>query len=101
MSTRPFAPYAHGNTVKVSGSTTSAAGTLPSLNGSQDLRIYNASSAIAFVRWQNASGPTATTSDIPIPAGGVEVFEANGAQYVAVILSTGTGDVYFTSGRGL
>lgn len=102
MTTRPFAPLAHGNTVTVSASTTSAAGTLPAaIVGGCDLRVHNATTAIAFVRWQNAAAPTATTDDIPIPAGGVEVFEANSAAYVAVILSAGTGNVYFTVGRGI
>ena len=104
MSTRPFAPYAHGTsgTTVVAASTTTAAGTLPTMQSNGcDLRIHNRTSSIAHVRWQNAASPTATTDDMSIPAGGVEVFEANGARYVAVILASGTGNVEFTVGRGI
>lgn len=95
----PFTAYGNGQTVTVAASTSSAAGTLPIT--SSDVRVYNATDAIAFVKFSNAAAPTATSADIPIPPGGVEVFGANGAKYVGVILASSSGNVYFTSGRGI
>ena len=95
----PFAAYGNGQTVKIAASDTSASGVLPIT--SADVRVYNATAVVAFIRFSGAANPEATTSDIPIPPGGVEVFSANGAKYVAVILDSDTGDVYFTAGRGI
>jgi hypothetical protein len=95
----PFAAYGIGQTVTVGASTTSTNAPLPIRGG--DVRVYNATDAIAFVEFAGSAAPVATSADIPIPPGGVEVFSIAGASHVAVILAAGTGNVYFTPGRGL
>lgn len=92
----PFSP--NGATAVLSGSTTSASGTL---NGSGNtVRVFNASSAVAFVRF-GIGAPTAVATDVPVGAGGTAFFSVQpDATHAAAILSTGTGSVHFTRGMG-
>jgi hypothetical protein len=65
-----------------------------------DFYVYNATTAIAFVRFGVAS-PTAVITDFPIPPGAAIVLSPGGAVvYAAVILSASTGNVYVSQGRG-
>jgi hypothetical protein len=89
-----------GNNVAVSASTTSASGALPGTVGSQ-VRILNVSSAVAFFR-TGSSAPTAVTTDAFVGPGLCELFSIPpDVTHVAVILSTGTGTVYFQRGSGI
>lgn len=103
---QPFHPIAD-STVSISASTSSSRVALqktPS-TGEFHLRIHNAGAATIFF---NRGGSTidATTSNMPIPAGAVEVITINNAQkepvtHVAAITASGTATVYFTVGWGL
>jgi hypothetical protein len=88
-----FSPIA---TATASATTTSVAVTLPA--NADSILVFNATAATAFV----AIGvSTATLANCPVPAGARQLFDSS--PYVtsaAVILASGTGAVYFTSGLG-
>jgi hypothetical protein len=93
--TKPFEPNANHS---LSASTTSAEVT--TLSASDNIvRIYNATSAVAYVRW-GTTAQTAVTTDLAIPSGAVEAFTKNNATRIAAILASGTGSVYITTGNG-
>lgn len=72
-------------------------------NNSRHLRVYNPSATvIVFVEFSNNSGIVATTTTgMPVPPGGVEIFSGVD-QYIAAIGSAaGPTNVYFTPGEGL
>jgi len=95
---KPFAPRDGGTTV-IAASTTSAHGAL--VSGCHSLRIHNASSGIAFVKTAQASTLTATTADFPVGAGDTAIMNLkSNHSRVAVILSSGAGNVYVTPGAG-
>jgi hypothetical protein len=94
--TQPFRP---AGTAAAAASTTAA--TVALNGGGGALLIYNAASATAFFRLGGASGLTATISDTPVPAGSRMLVDAGPfVSNAAVILSSGTGTVYFTLGDG-
>jgi hypothetical protein len=97
-----FTPNLDGTvgTVAVAASTTNANGTLtPPAAGLFQVRVFNACSTTAFIKF----GGTAATTDMPVPAGALEVLTVSaGTTSVGVILATGSGcNVYFTHGRGI
>jgi uncharacterized PurR-regulated membrane protein YhhQ (DUF165 family) len=93
--TKPFEPNAHHT---ISASTTSAEVT--TLSATDNIvRIYNAASAAAFVRW-GTTAQTAVTTDMAIAPGATEAFTKNNATRIAAILASGTGSVYITTGNG-
>lgn len=95
-STQPFRP---AGSVGVSASTTAANVALA--GGGQAVLIYNASSAVAFFRLGGASALSAGTADTPVPPGSRMLVDAGPfVTNAAVVLSTGTGMVYFTRGDG-
>jgi len=99
MSTGANQPFRPAGTVAAAASTTVTTVTLNGGGGA--VLIYNASTAIAFFRLGGASGLTATTADTPIPAGGRMLVDAGPfVRNAAVLLSSGSGTVYFTLGDG-
>ncbi|MGE4482018.1 hypothetical protein [Acidocella sp.] len=95
-STQPFRP---AGTVGVAASTSAANAAL--VGGGQAVLVYNASSAVAFFRLGGASALSAGVSDTPVPPGGRMLVDAGPfVTNAAVLLSTGTGMVYFTRGDG-
>ncbi len=95
-STQPFRP---AGTVGASASTTAANVAL--VGGGQAVLVYNATTANAFFRLGGASALTATISDTPVPPGARMLVDAGPfVTNAAVVLSTGTGTVYFTRGDG-
>ena len=98
-----FQPSA--KTAWVAASTTSAN---IAITGNQ-VQVANSSSAYAFVIFGNANTVTASagsagtqTTDYPVAPGGVVVMTISQfTTYVAVVLASGTGAVYFTPGVGL
>lgn len=92
-----FTPAPGLATLAIAGSVASASGTLPQQGG--QARIYNAAAAVAYVRF-TVGGSTAVATDVPIPPGAVEVFGVGYADTVSVLLASGTGNVYVTSGEG-
>lgn len=69
--------------------------------GYTDLIVYNASSAVAFINYGMASA-TATVTSPDFVAPGATIVINMGGPYtnVAIILATGTGNVYFAVGQG-
>jgi hypothetical protein len=69
--------------------------------GGSAVLIYNATAATAFFRLGAAAGLTALTTDTPVPPGARMLVD--GGPFVsqaAVVLSAGSGSVYFTLGDG-
>jgi hypothetical protein len=95
-STQPFRP---AGTASLAASTTSAA--TPLAGGGGAVLVYNAAGATAFFRLGAATGLTALTSDTPIPPGARMLVDGGPfVSYAAAVLSSGTGNVYFTLGDG-
>ena len=94
----PFTP-AQNATVTLSATQANTQGTLTVQSG--QIRIYNAGTNKAFVRW-GTGAQTATTADMPIAPGTVESFSKPPADLgIAAICSTGeTATLYFTPGEG-
>ena len=108
----PFAPLQAsatvGATVKVTANDTptSVSGSLVNTAARQanTIRVCNAGTVLVFVRVSAESVPTATASDIPIPAGESLLIQnpvGAGTAGLAALSSTTTAcDVYFTPGEG-
>ena len=65
------------------------------------LRIYNAGPNDVFVRLGNGALTAFVATDMPIPAGAVEIFTKNAAGSVAGICAgTGTATLDLTAGEG-
>lgn len=100
---RAFSSF--GDNVVIAATTSSGAAALPGAaptgqSRSETMRVYNASAAVAFFR-TGPTAPTAVTTDTFVGPGGTEVFSIpTGVEQVAVILSAGTGNVYFQRGAG-
>lgn len=93
-------------TLTIAASTVSASAAFTGADIIGDcLRIFNNTSAIAFVRTGNSRDGTITAvvaTDIPIAPNSVEVLGCNDSNdIIAVILSAGTGNVYVTKGQGI
>jgi hypothetical protein len=96
----PFTPL--GATVNIAANTSTGNVALTTMNdlGGKDVRVYNAGAATVFVNF-GISTVTAATTDMPVPAGAIEVITVGPAvTHAAAITSAGTATVYFTSGRG-
>lgn len=102
---QPFHPVDNA-TAAISASTTTASAEVKKRpDGAYQIRIHNAASALAFYRIGD-SAVEAASSDVPLPAGAVEVVtvqnnDADPETHVAAILASGTGSVYVTTGAGL
>src|SRR4051812_42834784 len=91
-----------GNTVSVTAGTSSGNVQVRSIQGQiYHLRVFNDTAVKAFVKFGADNTVVATTTaDVPVPAGGVEVF-TTAHSWAAVILPSDSGNVYFTPGDGL
>ncbi len=99
MSTGSTQPFRPAGTASVAATTT--AKTVGLVGGGNAVLVFNATSATAFFRLGGAGALIATTSDTPVPPGAQML--VGGGPFVsvaAVILSAGTGNVYFTLGDG-
>jgi len=86
----------HG-TKAINASTTSAETSFRA--GGSYMQVLNASASTAFVRAAQASELDATDEDFPIPAGATALLPISSSHNrVAVILGSGTGKVYITTG---
>lgn len=104
----PFTPSV-GTTKTLSASSSSSSVTFDAKDvtsattlagGHQVMRVYNAGTQIAFCRW-GTGAQTATTSDMPVVPGVVEVFtKAPSDNTFAGITSSSTATVYITCGEG-
>lgn len=97
MSTGSTQPFTPSGTLTLAASTTTANGSLPQ---GDTVLVYNATTGIAFVTFGNGSA-VATAAGTPIPPGATRLLYVGPVvNYAAAILSTGTGNVYVTSGTG-
>lgn len=81
----------------VSSGTTNAG----TIGGHCIIRVYNSGTAVAFARW-GTGAQTATTSDMPLIPGVVEVFsKAFADDTFAAITSSSTATIYVTCGEGV
>lgn len=89
----------------VSATATLAAGTTSTaiaLAGSGEaVLVYNASAALAFIRFGMDNRVTATSADMPIPPGSRMLIHAGEfAKTAAAMLASGSGSLYFSRGQG-
>ena len=99
MASGSIAAFSPEATVSAAASTTSAAVTLGGTGPS--LLVYNGSSSTAFLSLGATTALTATTAGMPVPAAS-QVLLGIGATIsaAAVVLTSGTGTVFFTRGSG-
>ena len=96
----PFA-ITNSSTVSISATTSSASIALPAGIAGRQVRIFNNAGAVAFVAFGGSAITADTTTSVPIAVGAVEVLSIPPeVTYVAAILASGTGSVYFTGGFG-
>ena len=96
----PFTPIRTTATIAVTVAATSVA--LPS-TGQRTLVVTSvAGGAVAFIRFGSAAtGQDATTADMPILPGSVQVFSIGDLDtFVSAITGAATATLYFTSGQG-
>lgn len=100
MSTGATQPFRPAGTASIAASTTSASAAL--VGGGQAVLVYNATAATAFFVLGNGTTLTATAAaGTPVPAGARMLVDGGPfLNRAAVVLSTGTGTVYFTLGDG-
>jgi len=98
---KSFIPKADSS-VKIAGTTSSGNVSLGTLDLShQDILVTNLAANPAFVKFGTDNTVAAgTDNDIPIPGGASRMLNRQQHTYVAAILTTGTGDVWFTPGCG-
>jgi hypothetical protein len=98
MTLKTFAPKGDA-TVPLAASAATASATIDKFSNA--CRVYNAGPSLAFIRFSTGAA-TALTTDMPMPAGGVETFTKGSADTVAAICgAAGTASLYFTNGEGL
>jgi hypothetical protein len=84
----------------VSLAVTTTTGRVALVGDASTVRLYNAGTATAFVKFGDSS-ITAATTNMPIPAGAIEAFRPPGSStHLAAITSSGTATLYATSGEG-
>ncbi|GLR67571.1 hypothetical protein GCM10010909_22520 [Acidocella aquatica] len=95
-STQPFRPAGTAG-----AAATTRASQIALVGGGNAVLVYNSSASTAFFRLGGATGLTATLNDTPVPPGG-RMLVGGGpfVSYAAVLLSAGSGTVYFTLGDG-
>ncbi|WP_375453722.1 hypothetical protein [uncultured Methylobacterium sp.] len=91
-------PFTAGRTASLAVTAASASVALASGTGISQ-RLYNAGTATAFVRFGDVT-VTATTGDMPIPPGTIEIQTVPPGSFMAAITATGTATVYATNGEG-
>ena len=92
-----------GDTKNISAGTTTGSVALTGFTSvaGGSVRVHNAGSVTAFVRFGNSAITAVLTTAIPIPAGAVEAFELGaGCTHMAAITASSTATVYVTSGQG-
>lgn len=85
----------------LAATSTTATSALQNVTNETQVRVYNATTCIIFVKF-GFSTVTATTADVPIAPGAVEVLSAAPSwTYVAAITQSCSGNVYFVRGNGV
>ncbi len=88
-----------GGPVSITATTSSSSISVPNPNSESQLRIYSTCTTTLFLKTGNSS-VTASSSDMAVAPGAVEIFSMSGA-YTAVIVPSGSCDVYLSRGTGL
>jgi hypothetical protein len=83
----------------VSLAVTTSTGRVATVGDASTIRLYNAGTATAFVKFGSVT-VTAAVTDMPIPTGAIEVFRTGTLTHVAAITASGTATLYVTSGEG-
>jgi hypothetical protein len=109
-----FLPNDRGTlTVSVTSASANNALLRAPTSGVFQVRVYNAGSALVFIRFGevtvNSAGTVdlattvaATTADIPIAAGNTETFTVDsGTTRIAALTASGTATLYVTTGEGM
>jgi hypothetical protein len=94
-----FAPSAFSSAASgvIAATTTSASRALVATD--RDMRVYNAGTTIAFIRW-GIGAQTAVATDVAVPPGTVHTFNKGNADTVAVIMASATANIYVSTGFG-
>lgn len=89
-------------TASLAATTSSGAAALDSEPATADfqVRIYNAGTATVFIK-AGSSTVAAAVTDLPVPAGAVEVLTVRGVTHIAGITAGGAATIYFTVGEGV
>lgn len=89
-----------GNNVAATQTGSTVASTLPGTGGTV-VRVYNATTAVAFFRVGTSAVGSAVTTDTFIAAGATEVFSIPPGVTNVASIGAGTGIVYFQRGDGI
>lgn len=92
-------------TVSVSASSTPGVAIKGRPTGAFQLRLHNALAGVIFYRVGDAS-VQASTADVPLPAGAVEVITVKNSDsrqdtHIAFVSASGAGSAYASTGNGL
>lgn len=99
--------WLEGATLTLSATTTSSNGALLKLpTGKCQIRLCNEGPSTVFIRKGLDNTVAATTADLPILSGGVEVLTLNNNQaapttYIAAITASSTASLHITTGLGI
>lgn len=100
MSSGSTQPFRVVGTATIAPSTTSAQATMPTAG--EAVLIYNASTALIFVRFGGDSTVVATSTDMPIPNGATRLIHCGLAATNIAVVSVGasSGNAYVSRGDG-
>jgi hypothetical protein len=100
MATGTTQPFRVAATTSIAATTTSTAA--PLVGAGEAVLVYNATSAIAFIRFGADMTVSASPAiDLPVPPGARMLVHAGEfARTVACVLASGSGTVYFIRGEG-
>lgn len=101
----PFNPADNATVTISAGASSQSQAIKKRPTGKFQVRIHNAAATLCFYRFGDST-VTAANTDVPLPAGAVEVVtvenrDASAETHMAVILASGSGSVYVTTGAGL
>lgn len=99
MSTGSTQPFRVSGTAGLAAGTTSA--NVPLNGNGEAVLVFNASAAVAFIRFGMDDTVVATAGDTPVPPNTRMLIHAGSfAVTAAALLSGGSGTVFFTRGEG-
>ena len=101
MNTQGFTPV---ETKTLSGTDTSSSVTFTTATGGavSQIRVVNTGANTVFLRWGTSAQTAVAATDLPVPAGAVEIFNKGHATIVAGICASGqTATVYISAGEGM
>lgn len=103
---KPFTPASAGtSSIAVTTSSGLRVAIKQQPTGSHQVRLFNAGPNTCFWSFGDAAA-TATTSDIPLPSGAIEVITLSNPSnapttHISAIAASGTATLYVTTGQGL